>query len=239
MLTRSGQESCPNIKEKEKKNSSSSQILSEMSEMQKKQEKAPSTENTIRELFFGNYVFDNSFAGDIEALASEFSLPPEELPGYLQYVYSEARARNPRSLVNMYYTLAKSKTMMQDFVMAHRAQNTQTEDSSTEHMTCPVCGGLHFKGGSCTTCGFDMCDSTDEASVSRSRQIYRLLPETKKLFQQDYEAELNRRQAFTLKDIASNPQLREDFRRRMAAIYTKYGISVPECAARVPDGGMK
>lgn len=176
----------------------------------------------LKKIFAGHYVFDSQFVNDIKVLAEQFEITDEKIPFYLNYVFKRARDKKPASLTNMYYKMAKSPNIMQDFILSEQPKELKEK----EHFgICPVCGNKTSLYKTCTRCNFDMNDINNEKIISLKKQIYNLPEETRKQFEADYEAEINNQSKYSFVEKVSNRQLKAELDERIEMIYRKYGIS--------------
>nr|WP_180485607.1 helix-turn-helix domain-containing protein [Treponema socranskii] len=177
----------------------------------------------IKKLFGGHYPFDDHFAAKIALQVNDFKITEQDaVTNYLDYVYDRTHERKPVSITNMFYKLAQSPNVVQDFIITK--QNTATKSDS--YISCPVCG--YDKANNyapCPHCGFDMYLKNDNKEVKRARQIFNL-PATERLalqtelsdffntFQKSYGSLLS------IKDTS----VQTEFDRRVNKIYQKYRI---------------
>ncbi|MBM7022661.1 helix-turn-helix domain-containing protein [Treponema sp. Marseille-Q4523] len=176
----------------------------------------------IKKLFGSHYPFDSDFAGKIALLFGDFKITEQEVMSkYLDYVYERTHARKPVSITNMFYKLAQSSNIIQDFIITS-GQVVKAE----AYITCPVCG--YDKANNYTTCpqcGFDMYLISDDKEVKLAKQIFNL-PEKERnalqielndfftTFQKSYGSLLS------IKDMT----VRTEFDRSLNKIYQKYRI---------------
>lgn len=177
----------------------------------------------LKELFGGHLVFDSELVPEIARLAAQFNLKENYIPEYLRFAFERTSEKKPKSLTNLFYKLAKSASIMQDFVIERK--KTETEEKK-DCVTCPVCGNGNAKRFQpCGVCHFDMSKSTDEREIALSRQIFSLPENERRRFYAEYNAEIERQNGFGIVVPQRNPALYKDFRERIAEIYRKYGIT--------------
>lgn len=221
-LTGTGQEIRPNNKFDNKDDINSSASTADLKETEKT-EAEDWIKNKIKDLFQGHYVFDSNFIPDILALSEQFKLEKEQIPEYLQFVLTKAERKKPDSLTNMYYKMAKSANIMQDFVL--KTAQTKRQNSPLELEPCPVCKTQANILLRCPACNFDMTKRQNTGEVNFERQIF-LLPEfQKKSLDEEIRQELERQNSFGFKRILQNPELKAEFKRKLDEIYRKYGIT--------------
>ena len=177
----------------------------------------------LKELFGGHLVFDESFIPGILSLSKEFELEKNQIQGFLQFVFDRASEKKPNSLTNMYYKMAKSPAVIQDYVLS--LQKLQKETKSKDMALCPICGSSANIYGQCSCCNFEMLDRFDRKKVSIKKQIYELPKNDKEAFNREFEAELKRQKTFGVVAMLTNPTLRAEFQERLKNIYHKYGIT--------------
>ena len=177
---------------------------------------------TLKSLFGGHYVFDDSFVTEILSLSKQFKLSEKDISQYLKFVFEKASEKKPNSLTNMYYKMAKSAAIMQDFVLSVQKDSETSEKNTT---FCPVCNSRANIFGNCPNCGFSMFDRDDENIISLKKQIFEL-PESKRIsLEEEYKAEILRQSSYGIGAIIKNPTLKSDFEKRISEIYSKYGIT--------------
>ena len=179
----------------------------------------------LKELFGGHLVFDESFIPGILSLSKEFELEKNQIQGFLQFVFDRASEKKPNSLTNMYYKMAKSPAVIQDYVLTLQKLQKETKSKDKDMALCPICGSRANIYGQCSCCNFDMLDRFDRKKVSIKKQIYELPKNDKEAFNREFEAELKRQKAFGVVAMLTNPTLRAEFQERLKNIYHKYGIT--------------
>lgn len=217
-----GKQSLPN-KDKDKianSTSSSSQIETKPGTEQEVAEDF--LKQKLKELFGGHYVFDEKFVPEIASLAESFGLERQSLEAYIDFAFERAKNKKPTSLTNMFFKMAKSAALMQDFVLNQNEKPPESERTTP----CPICAASAKAFGICPACGFDMNERRNEKAVSLKRQIFSL-PENARLnFQREYDATIKRHNSFGLTALVSNPALKEKFDSEVNEIYRKYNIAV-------------
>ena len=176
----------------------------------------------LKTLFGGHYVFDETFVPEILSLSKQFELSEKEISQYLKFVFEKASEKKPNSLTNMYYKMAKSAAIMQDFVLSEQ-KNSETDDKNTA--SCPVCNTRANLFGNCPKCGFSMFDRDNEKIVSLKKQLLALSESDRISFEEEYKAEMLRQSSYGLGASIRNPNLKKEFELRVSEIYRKYGIT--------------
>ena len=214
-LTGAGQEFRPNNKADNKfiKNSTANSDENET-------EAAASLKNELKNLFQGHFVFDDSFIPELLELSKQFELNTDSLIQYLHYVFEKATDKKPNSLTNMYYKMAKSANIMQDFIL-----NNSKKVQKEHYAECPVCKTKTNAYCGCIKCGFDMTKRQDECAVHLHKQLSELDEYQRKKLEAEIEAELKFQNSQGFMALIKNPDLREKFKTRINAIYKKYGIT--------------
>ena len=179
----------------------------------------------LKELFGGHLVFDESFIPGILSLSKEFELEKNQIQGFLQFVFDRASEKKPNSLTNMYYKMAKSPAVIQDYVLSLQKLQKETKSKDKDMALCPICGSSANVYRQCSCCNFDMLDRFDRKKVSIQKQIYELPKNDKEAFNREFEAELKRQKTFGVVAMLTNPTLRAEFQERLKNIYHKYGIT--------------
>ena len=179
----------------------------------------------LKELFGGHLVFDESFIPGILSLSKEFELEKNQIHGFLQFVFDRASEKKPNSLTNMYYKMAKSPAVTQDYVLSLQKLQKETKSKDKDMALCPICGSRANIYGQCSCCNFEMLDRFDRKKVSIKKQIYELPKNDKEAFNREFEAELKRQKTFGVVAMLTNPTLRAEFQERLKNIYHKYGIT--------------
>ncbi len=113
-----------------------------------KAEEAEIIKNKLKELFEGNYIFDNGFIPQILQLSKDFDLSSQQIAEYLQFVFDKAVEKKPSSLTNMFYKMAKAANLFQDFKIAIKRPDEV-------FINCPVCGAKHNRNVDCPECGIE------------------------------------------------------------------------------------
>ncbi len=221
-FTGGGKQSLPNKDKDRIINSTSSPSQSETKPSSEQEEAEEFVKQKIKDIFGGHFVFDESFIPTIIALAESFKLERQRLSDYLDFAFERAKEKKPSSLTNMFFKLAKSPAMMQDFVLS---QSEKTAENSVA-ATCPICGSEAKPFGACPKCGFDMDERNDEKAVSLKRQIFSLPENARLSFQLEFDATIKRHNSFGLTALVSNPGLKEQFDSEVNEIYRKYNIAV-------------
>ena len=177
----------------------------------------------LKNLFGGHLVFDSEFVPEISRLLAQFEVKDDGISEYLRFVFDRTTEKKPNSVTNLFYKLAKSAAIMQDFVLEKKKSD---EESKKDSVTCPVCGNENAKRFQpCPTCQFDLSNSADENEIRRSRQVYTLPESEKQRFLAEYNEEIRRQLSVGFLEKMRNPQMQQDFRKRIAEIYRKYGIT--------------
>ncbi|MBQ9282287.1 MAG: helix-turn-helix domain-containing protein [Treponema sp.] len=179
--------------------------------------------NELKELFGGHLVFDKEFIPEIARLTAQFGLERSEIPAYLRFAFERTSDKKPNSLTNMYYKMAKSPAVIQDFLLEQKKTKSESEKNT---VFCPVCGARANIFGVCPCCEFDMALRNDEKTVILQRQIHELPENERKQLEAEYDAEIRRQHSLPLTFIErQSPEVRQNFRERIAEIYRKYGIT--------------
>ena len=221
-FTGGGKQSLPNKDKDRIINSTSSPSQSETKPSSEQEEAEEFVKQKLKDIFGGHFVFDESFIPTIIALAESFKLERQRLSDYLDFAFERAKGKKPSSLTSMFFKLAKSPAMMQDFVLS---QSEKTAEISAA-ATCPICGSEAKPFGACPKCGFDMDEWKNEKAVSLKRQIFSLPENARLSFQLEFDATIKRHNSFGLSALVSNPGLKEQFDSEVNEIYRKYNIAV-------------
>ena len=179
----------------------------------------------LKELFGGHLVFDESFIPSILSLSKEFELEKNQIQGFLQFVFDRVSEKKPNSLTNLYYKMAKSPAVIQDYVLSLQKLQKETKSKDKDMALCPICGSRANIYGQCSCCNFEMLDRFDRKKVSIKKQIYELPKNDKEAFNREFEAELKRQKTFGVVAMLTNQTLRAEFQERLKNIYHKYGIT--------------
>lgn len=204
------------------RNSNSTANFSEKARQKESAEAGEFITLELKNLFGGHYVFDETFVPEILSLSKQFELSEKDICRYLKFVFERASEKKPNSLTNMYYKMAKSAAIMQDFVLSLKKRKTEDEEVMA---VCPICGSKAKKYESCPNCKFDMTKRTDEKEISLQKQIFALSDNEREQFLTEYNAEIERQGSFGFGIAYKNPKLYRDFREKIAEIYRKYGIT--------------
>ena len=223
--TFTGQETRPNNKAYMNSTSTATDKHNELSDLTLKAEAEDIILKKLKELFGGHLVFDESFIPGILSLSKEFELEENQIQGFLQFVFDRASEKKPNSLTNMYYKMAKSPAVIQDYVLSLQKLQKETKSKDKDMALCPICGSSANVYRQCSCCNFDMLDRFDRKKVSIQKQIYELPKNDKEAFNREFEAELKRQKTFGVVAMLTNPTLRAEFQERLKNIYHKYGIT--------------
>ena len=176
----------------------------------------------LKNLFGGHLVFDPGFVPEIARLLAQFGISGGGIGKYLSFVFERTSDKKPNSITNMYYKMAKSAAIVQDFVLKESQEAARDRQNTA---TCPVCGGKAKLNEPCPGCGFDMLMSGDEKEIALHRQILALSEEDRRKFREEYHREIERQSSLGWDEAIRNPALREEFSSRISAICRKYGIT--------------
>lgn len=179
----------------------------------------------IKKIFGGHYVFDTGFAQCIARLASEFGLKADEFPAYLDFVSEVTRKKKPESITNLFYTLAKSPTVMQDFLASPKY--SRVPDSTEKNvLNCPVCGTEHDKKSrECPICGCRDSDRADAQRLAACKRAWSLPAGARKKYGDEMA---NLEKEFSSHNILSDRKAMAAYRQAKKDIDMKYGIIQPE-----------
>lgn len=181
----------------------------------------------IKELFGGHFPFDNNFADRIASLFDDFEITKQETKAkYLDYVYERTQERKPISMTNMYYKLAQSPNIIQDFIITAEPAGQNMAENHESYITCPVCG--YDKAHDympCPRCEFNMYFKNDKEEVIRAMQIFNLPQKEKAALQMELKDFFDTFQKshgslLSIKDM----NVRKEFDRKLNNIYHKYRI---------------
>lgn len=176
----------------------------------------------LKKIFEGHFVFDDNFVPLLKDISKEFELNETQLLVYLHYVLERVRDKNPKSLTNMYYKYAKSKNIMQDFVLSVHEKDMKEKENTT---VCPVCGNEVHYFTECSCCGLYINTTYEQKDIEIKKQIFNLSDSKKQMFNKEFEAELERQSSYDLMERLGNKKLKKEFEERIEAIYKKYGIT--------------
>ena len=225
-LTGTGQESLPVAGQDFRPNNISNNKADTSTAAESKKKNTEEAEDFIKtelkKMFDGHYVFDDTFIQDLRNLIKQFELQENRIPVYLYYVLERVKQKKPVSLTNMFYKMAKSPNIMQDYILSVQEQSIQ-EKSITG--ICPVCGKKANLYQKCSNCNFDMSDKDDTKEVSIKKQLYNLAEDVQKRFREDLEKELEYQRKYSILEKVTNKALSQELQERLNKIYTKYGIT--------------
>ncbi len=231
-LTDAGQESLPN-KLLDKQADTATENFVDISTADNTTADNPLTENqqtaeaeeiitkSLKNIFDGNLVFDDNFIPGIASLCSQMNLNPKNIFDYLNYCMERTKERKPKSLTNMFYKLAKSKAILQDYIIASKSDAQEPEKTG---LICPVCGNKVRPFEQCPECRFDISDRNDAEVINFYRQIYKLPVLKRQSFFSEYNAELKRQTSYSVQERLTNHNLAKMLNDNLNKIRTKYGL---------------
>lgn len=173
----------------------------------------------VKSLFSNHYVFDSNFATELYALQKEFSLNNDEFNAYIDFAFLKTTEKKPNSLTNMFYKMAKSQSLVSDFVIQ---LETQKRLKQATKVVCPVCGNVHAKGiETCPVCEYDF----ESGDIEYYKSIFTLSNESKTLFKAELNQILSEKMKFSISTLVKNKSLADSFNNQLNALYKKYCIN--------------
>lgn len=173
----------------------------------------------VKSLFSNHYVFDSNFAPELYALQKEFSLNNDEFNAYIDFAFLKTTEKKPNSLTNMFYKMAKSQSLVSDFVIQ---LETQKRLKQATKVVCPVCGNVHAKGiETCPVCEYDF----ESGDIEYYKSIFTLSNESKSMFKAELNQILSEKMKFNISTLVKNKSLADSFNNQLNALYKKYGIN--------------
>ena len=123
--------------------------------------------NIIKDLFSGEYPFDNKFESDVLKQLSESKIEESNLEPYLKYVFDRTKLGNVRkSFEGLFRTLALSKSIVRDFKNSSFFKKTEVEvhsKSSFHYFDCPICASHFDADGRCPKCDLSPAQLKDKS----------------------------------------------------------------------------
>ena len=160
--------------------------------------------NKLQEMFSGSYIFDNELPGKIVSILKRFDINSKFIDEYLDYVYQRVEKNKPSSFSGLFYTLAVSPSICQDFIINKKINNKKK--------TCPICETI-YNGTICPQCNFDSQNQNFE-DIKIQRKIYNLPSKLKE--------EMNMEIEKVIKVNGFTPQITI----LIDKIYKKYGVTI-------------
>ena len=160
--------------------------------------------NKLQEMFSGSYIFDNELPGKIVSILKRFDINSKFIDEYLDYVYQRVEKNKPSSFSGLFYTLAVSPSICQDFIINKKINNKKK--------TCPICETI-YNGTICPQCNFDSQNQNFE-DIKIQRKIYNLPSKLKE--------EMNMEIEKVIKANGFTPQITI----LIDKIYKKYGVTI-------------
>ena len=123
--------------------------------------------NIIKDLFSGEYPFDNKFESDVLKHLSESKIEETNLEPYLKYVLDRTKLGNVRkSFEGLFRTLALSKSIVRDFKNSSFFKKTEVavhSKSSFFYFDCPICASHFDADGRCPKCDLSPAQLKDKS----------------------------------------------------------------------------
>lgn len=149
----------------------------------------------IKNLFAGEYLFDNHFESDVLKRLDNAKIDFSLLEDYLNYVFERTKMANPiKSFQGMYRKLALSSSISQDFKLNHQRNRIEESDLSNPYekeYECPICHTV-FKEYDyyCPTCSLslDALKSNDQQEITIKTKLYHMSEEERTKYESDYQA---------------------------------------------------
>ncbi len=160
--------------------------------------------NKLQEMFSGSYIFDNELPGKIVSILKRFDINSKFIDEYLDYVYQRVEKNKPSSFSGLFYTLAVSPSICQDFIINKKINNKKN--------TCPICETI-YNGAICPQCNFDSQNQNFE-DIKIQRKIYNLPSNLKE--------EMNMEIEKVIKSNGFTPKITI----LIDKIYKKYGVTI-------------
>ena len=154
----------------------------------------------IKELFSGEYLFDNQFESDVLKKFKERGIGIDNLEAYLNYVFERTKLANPiKSFEGLYRKLALSNSILQDFKLGeHCKQNDDTDFSNLyeRKYECPIChtvfGEFDYYCPSCSL-SVDAIKAKDQQEIIIKTKLYQMTEDEKSDFELKYQTVLKQK----------------------------------------------
>lgn len=170
----------------------------------------------IKELFSGEYPFDNNFENAVKKNLSEHKISDKCTVDYLNYVFFRTKLRKPaKSFEGFYRSLALAPSIARDFINGSASQNINDASVTSKiiYVDCPICGKkFDIKMNNCPECNasVDDIEKNNERNLNLTKRLYQMSPEQKEAMDKERE---RRSKSSPLKILNSEEwdQLYKDF----------------------------
>lgn len=175
---------------------------------------------------FKHYVFDDNFTASLNNLFYEFNINHSSYSLYLNYIMNETIKRKPISKSNLFYKLALSKNMINDFQDKKEIEkNTNKIANNVKISTCPICGNKVNSLDKCSICGFDMNYVLDQETVKFEQQIFKLSDFDRNSFKKEYKKLILHKTSLG-REYFLNKRIKQEVDNKLELLYHNYGITV-------------
>lgn len=149
----------------------------------------------VKELFSGDYPFDNHFESAVLEKLKEHVIAELNLKEYLSYVLERTKFANPmKSFSGLYRKLALSNSILRDFKMSKQFKNKESANTTVQYETnceCPICHTIFsvydYYCPSCTL-SIDAIKSNDPQEIKIKTKLFKMSEEERSQYDAAYQA---------------------------------------------------
>ncbi len=150
--------------------------------------------NLIKDLFSGEYLFDNQFETDVFKKLKDYEIEESNLETYINYVFERTKLANPyKSFEGLFRKLALSNSILRDFKLSNQYQHEDDSDDSNlceKEYECPICHTV-FKEYDfyCPTCSLslDAIKGNDQQEITIKTKLYQMPEKERSNFEAEYQ----------------------------------------------------
>jgi hypothetical protein len=148
----------------------------------------------IKELFDGEYLFDNQFESAVHKKLKERGIGLDNLEAYLNYVFERTKLANPiKSFEGLYRKLALSNSILQDFKLGEHCKQKDDTDFSNPYerkYECPICHSVFSEYDYyCPSCSLsvDAIKKNDLQEIKIKTKLHQMTEDEKSELEVNYQ----------------------------------------------------
>lgn len=157
-------------------------------------------QNIVKELFSGDYPFDDCFDEIVLQKLKEHEITESNLKAYLSYVFERTKTARPiKSFSGLYRKLALSNSILQDFRLSNLYHSEEISDVSKTYgkdYECPICHTFFREYDYyCPVCSLsiDALKSNDQHEITIKAKLYQMSEEEHSQYDAAYQTFLKRK----------------------------------------------
>lgn len=150
--------------------------------------------SAIKELFNGEYLFDNEFEADVFKKLKDYAIGTDHLEAYLNYVFERTKLANPiKSFAGLYRKLALSNSILQDFRLSKHGKQKEDADFSNPYerkYECPICHSVFSEYDYyCPSCSLsvDAIKKNDLQEIKIKTKLHQMTEDEKSELEVNYQ----------------------------------------------------